>query len=294
MALAPFNATAQSRDYLGYGRLITNDFLGDGRDRGRTGSVASSRVWGPAWEGRLPEEIGALMELRLGLQVLAPRNLRRPAADDRPYAGSLALGLHSHFGFRGFDMSLGGDLIATGPGTGIGSLHREFHEVIGEPAPSRRTLDAQIGNGLHPTLVAEAGRPVSLSETLRLRPFVEGRAGAEKLVRAGVDLTIGRIGTGELLVRSVSTGQRYRVIQNSDAAGFSFVLGADTAHVADSIYLPEDRGLVLTPSRDRVRAGVHWQGTGASAFYGVTWLGREFESQKDDQVVGSIRVNLKF
>jgi hypothetical protein len=295
VAFAPLAVSAQSREFLGFGRLITNDFLGDGRDRGQTGSIASSHVWGrSAWQDRLPDQIGDLLELRLGMQVMAPADLRTPASDDRPYAGALSIGLHSHFDYHGFDMSLGGDLVATGPDTGLGSLHREFHDLIGERPPSRRTLDGQLGNGLHPTLVAETGRRLALSDQVRIRPFIEGRAGAESLLRAGFDVEIGRIGQQDLQVRAISTGQRYRAIQSGDATGFSFVLGADTAHVADSIYLPEERGLVLTDSRDRLRAGVHWQGEGASAFYGLTWLGREFESQPDDQVIGSLRVNLQF
>ena len=30
--------------YLGYGRLVTNDLLGDGKDRWRTGSVSAFQV----------------------------------------------------------------------------------------------------------------------------------------------------------------------------------------------------------------------------------------------------------
>ena len=39
-------ANAAERGRIGYGRLITNNFIGDGQDRWRTGSVDSSRVWG--------------------------------------------------------------------------------------------------------------------------------------------------------------------------------------------------------------------------------------------------------
>ena len=46
-------AAAQDRVTLGWGRLLTNDLLGDGRDRWRTGSYTLSRVRGPAWGGSL-------------------------------------------------------------------------------------------------------------------------------------------------------------------------------------------------------------------------------------------------
>tara|TARA_R110002049_G_scaffold23781_3_gene84472 strand:+ start:82486 stop:83403 length:918 start_codon:yes stop_codon:yes gene_type:complete len=292
VALSP--AHAGDRQRLGYGHLITNDFLGDGQDRWRSGAVSSSRIWGPTWTGTAPAGFGELVELRLGMAVLAPDNLRMPAVGDRPYAGTLSAGLHTHFSRQGYDISLGGDLVFTGPNTGLGSLQRAFHDLLDTTGPSSTMLDNQIGNGVHPTFVGEVGRSVDLGHNMRLRPFVEARAGAETLLRVGADLTIGDIGQGELLIRDITTGQRYRSIQNPDLGGFSFVLGADIAHVADSIYLPENRGFVLTDRRDRLRAGVHWQGDGASVFYGVTWLGREFEAQTEGQLVGSLRVNLRF
>jgi hypothetical protein len=39
---------------------------------------------------------------------------------------------------------------------------------------------------------------------------------------------------------------------------------------------------------------VHWQGKKASAFYGLSYLGREFEEQPQGQVVGALNLNLKF
>lgn len=291
-ALAP--AVASERAMLGYGRLVSNDFIGDGEDRWRTGSWTSSRVWGPSWSGAAPRGFGELIELRLGAEVIAPDNLSTPAPGDRPYAGALSIGAHTHFSRGGIEYALGADMVLTGSGTGLGSLQRELHELLGVDVPSDATLDAQIGGGLHPTLVAEAGRSLVLSETAQMRPFVEARAGAETLLRAGVDFTFGTVLAGDLLVREGITGQRYRVIQNGGTEGFTFVVGADIAHVSRSIYLPEDRGYRLEKSRERVRAGLHWQGNSASGFYGLTWLGEEFEGQDEGQLVGSVRLNFKF
>ena len=58
------SAHAGDRTRIGYGRLITNDFIGDGKDRWRSGSVASSRVWGPEWSGQLPSGIGEIIGLK--------------------------------------------------------------------------------------------------------------------------------------------------------------------------------------------------------------------------------------
>lgn len=287
-------ADAGERSQLGYGRLITNDYIGDGRDRWRTMSWTSSRIWGPEWNGTAPEQAGEMIELRLSAEIFAPVNLERPAAGDRPYAGALSVGAHTHFNWQGFETALGADLVMTGSGTGLGSLQRAIHGLLNVEEPSRRTLDNQIGGGFHPTVVGEIARDLMITPDVHLRPFLEGRAGAETLVRAGFDLTFGGVGADDFMVRESTTGQRYRVVRGQGETGFSFLLGADIAHVADSIFLPESRGIALTPSRDRLRAGVHWQGEGASAFYGLTYLGEEFEAQSEGQVVGSVRINLSF
>ncbi|WP_299028286.1 lipid A-modifier LpxR family protein [uncultured Sulfitobacter sp.] len=289
------SAHAEGRTHLGYGRLITNDYIGDGQDRWRSGSWTSSRVWGSEWNGQAPTSFGDVIELRLSAEIFAPDNLNRAAAGDRPYAGALSVGAHTHFTWQGFEAALGADLVMTGSGTGLGNFQRGLHKVLGVELPSDATLDNQISGGFHPTVVGELARDLTLAPGVYARPFLEGRAGAETMLRGGVDLTFGRIGRGTLSVREGVTGQRYRVVPANDPiTGFSFLLGADVAHVADSIFLPEDRGYTLTDSRERVRAGVHWQGKDASAFYGLTYLGEEFDAQTEGQIVGSIRINLSF
>ncbi len=292
--LAAKAADAGPREKLGYGRLVTNDYFGDGSDRWRTGSITSSRIWGSSGGLDQPRAFGDMIELRLSSEIFAPDNLARPSAGDRPYAGALSAGLHTHFTWQGLDAAMGVDLVVTGEGTGLGRLQRSVHKVVGATRPSLSTLDNQIDGGLHPTFVGELARDLALSPNMHLRPFLEGRAGAETMVRAGIDLTFGSIGIGELQVREAVTGQRYRVVRNDDVRGFTFVLGADIAHVDDSIFLPSDRGIELTSSRDRLRAGLHWQGEGAEAFYGLTYLGEEFEAQNEGQLVGSLRIKFSF
>lgn len=287
-------AQAEGWQNLGHGRLMTNDYFGDGKDRWRTGAWTSSRVWGSGWDGHVPRAFGELIELRLSSEIFAPDNLARAVAGDRPYAGALSIGGHTHFKVRGFDAAVGVDLVVTGAGTGLGSFQRSVHKILDVRQPSRATLDGQIPGGVHPTLVTELAHDLALAPNLRLRPFIEARAGAETMLRGGADLTFGAVGIRDLLVRESVTGHRYRVIHDPQASGFSFLLGADMAHVTDSIFLPQENGFDLTDSRDRLRAGVHWQGARASAFYGLTYLGEEFEAQKEGQIVGSIRINLSF
>ena len=287
-------AFATDRTRLGFGILITNDTLGDGEDRWRTGSVATSRVWGPEWTGSLPSGFGNILELRIGGEIISPANIARPQAGDRPYAGALSFGLHTHFQRQGYEMSVGGDLVVTGPVTRLDELQSGIHDLININQPSNRVKDAQVKNGVHLTLVFETGRTLRFSQDVAVRPFVEARVGAETLVRGGFDLTIGQLGQQEMLVRDPTTGHRYRTI-SADWDGYAVVLGADIAHVTDSTFFPDDQSAVVSDRRERVRMGVQWQNAnGAHAFYGLTWLGEEFEGQSQGQVVGSLRFRLNF
>ncbi len=286
-------ALAQGREVLGHGRLSTNDLLGDFGDRWQTGSVISSRVVARGWTGILPSKPFDLLEYRLGGQVMSPEFLRVPAPGDRPFAGALSLGLHTHFLRGRTEFALGADVVATGAQTGLGDLQTAIHDGLGVIPASKAVLSNQVENGVHPTLVTEAGRTFSLGGQAVVRPFAEARWGVETLARIGADVTIGAVGQGELLVRDPVTGQRYRSVTNP-LAGFSYVFGADVAHVDSSVFLPSSKGVVMTETRNRVRAGLHWQNDDKAAFYGVTWLSEEFEAQDSGQVVGSVRLNLSF
>ncbi|WP_281968578.1 lipid A-modifier LpxR family protein [Roseovarius nanhaiticus] len=286
-------AASEGRVRLGYGRLVTNDFIGDGFDRWRTGAVASSRVWGPSWDGGLPKGFGQLLELRLNAQIIAPQDLNLPAAGDRPYAGSLSVGLHTHYEAMGAELSLGGDLVFVGPQTGLDGFQDFIHDNLGGQGVGGTVRRTQIGDDIRPTAVMEVGHSTGFG-SLNLRPFAEARAGDETLVRVGADLTIGTALDGGLMVRAPVSGQRYRAVNNG-LAGYAFVLGADTAYVEDSVYLPESSGFRLSDARNRVRAGVHYAApAGHRVFYGVTWLDREFKGQEEGQFVGSLRLHLEF
>ena len=283
----------RNRRVLGYGRLTTNDLIGDRLDRWRTGSVTMSRAWGEDWFGSPPSQFGALLETRVQGQVFAPATLVTANPSDRPHAGALSIGVHTHFSRGATEFAVGADLLVIGPQTRLNDIQTGIHGLTGDPKPSAAVLALQIGNQIRPTLVAEMGRQFRLGRRVDLRPFGEFRLGDESLIRLGADVTIGEVTRGELLSRESVTGQRYRLIYRS-GPGFSFVVGADMAFVSQSVYLPENRGFLLTPHRDRVRAGVHWQGDNASVFYGLTYLGREFRAQTEAQVVGSVRIKMSF
>lgn len=278
---------------IGYGRLVNNDFYGDTRDRGQTGSYVSSRMMAKSWLTDIPHRAFELFELRIQGDIKTPDNLRQPAPFDRPYAGSLTAGLHTHFKRGGTEFAVGAELVGTGPFTRLDDFQMALHDVLRVPAQSRRVLDAQIGNQVTPGAIVEMNRPYELSERALLRPFVEARGGVENMVRVGVDLSFGELASGSMMVRDGITGQRYRTVLG-DGRGVAFVMGVDAAKVQSSLYLPASRGLVLTDRRDRARMGVMWQQEKSHGFFGVTYLGEEFTTQGGAQVVGSLRLAINF
>ena len=285
-------AVAQERVTLGWGRLFSNDAMGDGQDRWRTGSYAVSRIRGARWDGVLPGGFGEILEFRLRADTISPENLEMPAAADRRYAGAITVGLHSQFAVGGFEADVGGDLVFVGPQTGVGDFQSWVHGVLGLGEVG--ALNTQIDDAVYPTLSGEIARRFRLGERAELRPFIEARAGDETLVRAGGDLVIGTFGRTDLMLRDVATGQRYRAVTGETQTGVSLVLGGDIARVFDSNYLPDGGSVTASETRQRLRAGVHWQGTDASVFYGVTYLSPEFDAQDEGQTVGSLALIFRF
>lgn len=283
----------QQRHRIGYGLLFTNDLIGDGKDRWRTGSLTSSRIYGGDWQGQAPARFGELLELRIQGQIIAPEQLRSPAANDRPWAGALSFELHSHMQRGQTEFALGGGLTVVGPQTQLDEFQDWLHDLAGAPQPSASVRANQIGNKFQPVVAAEIGRNLALSGRAALRPFVEARAGDETYLRAGVDLSFGQVSGGSLMVRETVTGQRYSAVQGS-STGLTLTAGADIAHVADSIYLPTGQGYGREDNRHRARLGLRWQGQNMAAFYGVTYLGKEFSTQSEGQVTGSLQLQLRF
>ncbi|WP_169798705.1 lipid A-modifier LpxR family protein [Falsihalocynthiibacter arcticus] len=74
----------------------------------------------------------------------------------------------------------------------------------------------------------------------------------------------------------------------------SFLVGGDIAFVESSQYLPSQDGITLNQNRVRARAGVQWQGESHPVFYGLTYLGKEFDEQSEGQVVGSVALRRRF
>lgn len=288
------DGATQGRQTLGFGRIFTNDFLGDNDDRWRTGSYAFSIVRGPSWGGQLPTAPGAILEYRLRSEIIAPGSLNGTGSDDRAYVGALSAGVHTHFNRGGANISAGIDLVATGPQTGIADLQDQFHDIVGAPNLSNTVIANQIANAVHPTALAELSYPITMNETTTLRPFVEAQIGVENFVRVGADVLIGDVLQQDLWLRDSPSGQLYSGVEQG-TSGLGFVIGADYAVIGDSAYFPASFGTTAEDERLRARAGVHWRtGDSMSYFYGVTYLSEEFEGQTQGQIVGSVKLNFNF
>lgn len=281
---------AEPRVTLGWGRLFNNDGIGDGHDRWHTGSYTVSMIRGTEWTGVLPDHLGEVVEYRFRADTVAPANLAHPAPDDRRYAGTLSLGVHSQAEMLGAEVNVGADLVVIGPQTGISGFQSFIHRAVGMKKPHTGN---QIGNEIRPTLSGEIGHNYALGGAVTLRPYLAAQAGVETWVRAGGDLTFGHFGEQSLMLRDDVTGQRYRGVTGLLAEGTSFTLGGDVAQVFYSAYLPAG-GVVARDTRTRLRAGLQWQGHAASVFYGATYLSPEFKGQSEGQVVGSLNINFRF
>ncbi len=290
LAALGFAAPPAAAENIGWSLAISNDSIGEFLDRWQSSSIQLGLAFGEPWTGRAPAGFGELIEVRFRTDLLTPESLDAPAPDDRRHAGVLAFGLHTHMARGAWDMRVGADLVIVGEQTGLLDVQEELHELLGFTVPELD--DFQIEDQETLDLSAEVGREVPVGRG-RLRPFVEVQAGSEDIVRAGLDLTFGPLADGELTMRALTTGQRVPMTFSA-ANGFSWSVGADIAWVGESIYLPEELGYELTPVRQRVRAGAHYKHDRFDVFYGIAWLGEEFEAQPEGQFVGTFQARYDF
>ena len=104
----------------------------------------------------------------LAPKIISPAALINPDPRDRPYAAALSAGLHTHFATPYADMSLGADLVATGPATHLDELQGAFHDLLGISQPSAAVVDAQNRKrtSSHPCL----SRPGAIFHWVHVQP----------------------------------------------------------------------------------------------------------------------------
>lgn len=286
-------AVAEERVTLGNGRLFTNDAMGDGQDRWRSGAYSMSWMRGPEGTATRPDAFGELLEFRFSNRILAPANLVSPAAGDRRYAGIVTAGVFTHFQSEAFEVSLGAELVAVGPSTGVYDFQSRAHRVFGIPGPSAGVGATQFADAVYPALSLEVGRSLDLGNGATLRPFVQMRGGDETYLRAGVDLYIGGYYSTGVTVRDETTGQLYQTLKKGVPEGLSFLVGADVTKVFASNWLPAP-AYTRTTFHPRLRLGGHYQAKSFGVFYGLTYTGREFTAQPEGQLLGSLQIQFRF
>lgn len=291
MAMLCAALPANAQQTLGFGRLFTNDAIGDNRDRWRSAAINLSLLRGPSWSGALPTRPGEIIEYRFRTEWNTPADLRNPGPPSRPYAGVISLGAHTHFDWRSLEVAAGVDLFVLGEQTGLSDFQASLHDALSFP---RVEIDGyEIDNSVQLGATLEVARSFQVND-VSVRPFAELVAGPETLARVGADLSFAGFGSGALLVRDPVSGQRYRGIAGDGPAGLSVSLGADAAYVANSQYLPSSFGIEAEDTRYRVRAGLLYEGGVGSVFYGATYLSEEFVGQPEGQIVGGLTIRLNF
>ena len=281
--------------YLGYGRLVTNDLLGDGKDRWRTGSVSAFRMYVQDGVDLKHLKLGDAVELRSHFEVVAPSDLQATNGGDRPWGGAHSLGLHSPFHYGPLHMSLGTDIHFIGTDSGLTQFQQDLHKGLGIKHAGDSVADNQVNDETVIGGAAEVAYPISLTQRVQARPFGEMRAGLEDVVRMGVDLYFGALGATPAMSRDPVTGHRYPVnVEQAQDRGMLFSLGYDHTHVATSKFLPSEANVKHGPTRARTRMGMTFKRGSWSVFGGFTWMGKEFEGQEGEQVLGSIRLFSRF
>ena len=249
---------------LGYGLLFTNDFFGDGRDRWRTGSLVSSRVFSRPEMTRTSWRRETLTELKLFSQIIAPSDLsRNPDRSDageeaglmddidRAYVGHLSIDLHRHIQTGGLAYNFGVDASLLGPQTGLMGLQQTVHSELGQPFPSDFVRHTQVSNQFVLGGLAEVAQPSALSPSTTIRPFAEVQTGVEDLIRIGVDVGFFGDLSEAFFARAPVSGQRYSVIEWAEE-GFLLGAGVDLTRVIGSLILS---GNALRASKYRARKG---------------------------------------
>ncbi|KAF0677210.1 lipid A-modifier LpxR family protein [Profundibacterium mesophilum] len=311
------SSVAQERTFLGTSRIFSNDSLGDGQDRWRSGSYGIGVFFGPRPSsgsrpiadpgapdvtGSMPRSdavpdgarglgrFGETLEFRLSGQIVAPANLVRPARRDRPHASVVSAGIFTHLAWGEAQASTGFGAEITGPSTGLMRFQDRAHAALGLEA---RGDGPVIPDAVHPMLDFElaGGHAAPLT---RLRPFAQVHVGVESLARAGIDLLIGHGSGAPVFTRDPVTGHLMRgPAGRSDGPGAGLAAGADIARVWHSD-LFEGSPVRTRDWRGRARLGISARLGGYGVFYGVSYLGPEFEGQGGGQLVGSLRLGTAF
>jgi hypothetical protein len=289
MALSATTANAEKTR----SSFFTNDYIGDGHDRWRSGGYTLSY----GFEG---DKIGTPFNIQLRSEIISAWGSSKQADDDdRLYVGAIGIGafVTKRYGFT--DINFGGEILAIGDQTGVAKFQGAFHDLIGisggyNPGeqPHSHLADAFTG-----TLSAEAAMNYYIGSNTLVRPFVAGQYGYETFLRAGADVVIGNMSNADRWLRDPVSGfiQPSSSQKSNYMGDYSLVAGFDVTTISESTFFPDHGDVELEPMRIRSRLGLQ-KGIGnkISIFYGATHLTKEFSTQYEGQTVGTISIEYLF
>lgn len=272
--------------------FFTNDFIGDGHDRWRSGSYTT--YWG--YEGDWTGGVG--YDLRFRSEIISPWGSSDQAQDDdRPYVGMLGFGAFANERIGLTDLNFGGEFLIVGDQTGLSKLQNGFHKVFGfDGYMPEDDTHPHIEDAFTGMISGEVANNYFVGTKGSIRPFVGAQFGYETFMRAGVDFLWGNHSYAERFVRDPVTGfvQPSSTARASAMEGFSLLAGLDYTAVTSSDFLPDTADVEMEPGRIRARIGMQGKIGPASVFYGATHMTKEFTSQVEGQTVGTLSVSFPF
>lgn len=278
---------AVALELLGDARLRTSDALIDRHDHWRGGSYQAGLLLTPEDAASVLD----MIELRFGVEPIAPWGLPNLAPDERPLAALMRMEVHGYFDAAPYEFAAGMGLAGIGPQSTGGPWGGA--DPVGEGGVSHATRTAQLGEALYPEIDLEIARRYQSSPAIALRPYARLRVGVEDTYFIGADILLGRAEQRAMRVRDHVTGHllpRRQGLEHGTTVSF----GSDLSYVANTAVLPTSRGVAPEDARWRLRSGVLWRSARFQMFYGATWLSRERASQPGSQVVGALHMSWNF
>ncbi len=297
--------------------VIWNDYLGDGKDRWKTGGISQSFLFPEAIfeRGRWFPGRASALEINVRALAMTPDNTSTDTPDpkDRPYAQYAAAGVYLRtiarprpLGpalWRQDELRLGVEIGWQGEPLPLFDVQDGIHAMTGTDGGSgkrARTIPGEVLANLE-------GRQTwrfhfeGAARDVEFAPFVQGSAGMrENALRLGGDLFLGTALEGRTWGYEPATGAMIAgTMSPRPTPQLTFFAGGDVGFVASDAFL--DGGVTVdgasVPRRTvvpRARAGalLDW---GRMAFaFSLNWLGREFRRQPEGQVVGAFQIKYRF
>ncbi|MGV6846816.1 MAG: hypothetical protein ACWA5A_00405 [Marinibacterium sp.] len=110
---------------------------------------------------------------------------------------------------------------------------------------------------------------------------------------AGTDRQRGGFGSAGRSSHAPGQAGGYQTVGRS-SGGWDISVGGESGSLTGSSEYTPERQLVGPRPRNQFRAGLNMRRDNVSTFYGVGWLGEKFDWQPDDNLVGSLQVQLRF